>query len=95
MTLEGTFRNGALVTDSGLRVPDGVRLRFEILEDDEESVGPISDSKLPPEHPDAPYDRQVELAILRESIAEMQAGGGRPWREVIGELSRKHGLDGE
>ena len=41
-----------------------------------------------------PRHREIpELAILRESIAEMKAGGGRPWRAVLEDLSLKHGLD--
>ena len=89
MTREGTVRNGALVPDSGMRVPEGARLRFEIIDDCEDIDDiidqlPDSDPSLPPDHPDAPYNREVELAILRESIAEMKAGGGgrgaKSWR---------------
>lgn len=89
MTLEGTVIDGAVVPDSGLRLPEGARVRFELVEDDIDLI----DASLPDDHPDAPYNREKELAILRESIAEMKAGGGRPWREVLEELSLKHGLD--
>ena len=89
MELEGTVIDGAVIPDSGLRLPEGARVRFELVEDDIETPG----ENLPDDHPDAPYDRVKELAILRESIAEMKAGGGRPWREVMEELSLKHGLD--
>ncbi len=89
MTLEGTVKNGTLVPDTGGRLPEGARVRFELVEGNIE----LPDEKLPDDHPDAPYDRVKELAILRESIAEMKAGGGRPWREVMEELSLKHGLD--
>ena len=97
MTLEGTVTKGALVTDSGTRFPEGTRVRFEVIQDpddfDELDRLPYSTESLPDDHPDAPYDREKELAILRESIAEMKADGGRPWREVLAELSGNHGLD--
>jgi hypothetical protein len=92
MMLEGTVRNGTLVADSGMRIPEGARLRFELIEDDDDELDreldklPIPDPSLPPDHPDAPYNREVELAILRESIAEMKAGGGRPFEKFMAEL---------
>ena len=92
MTLEGTVKNGTLVRDDGLRVPEGTRVRFEVIEEfDEDDIDP-TDENLPDDHPDAPYDREKELAILRESIAEMKAGGGRPFEEVMAEIAAKHGL---
>ena len=93
MELEGTVIDGAVIPDSGLRLPEGARVRFELVEELDEDDLELPDPSLPPDHPDAPYNREVELAILRESIAEMKAGGGRPWREVLEELSLKHGLD--
>ena len=40
-----------------------------------------------------PSDREAELQLLRESIASLKAGEvGRPLREVMDELSQKHGL---
>ena len=93
MALEGTVIDGAVIPDSGLRLPEGARVRFELVEELDEDDIDLIDASLPDDHPDAPYDRVKELAILRESIAEMKAGGGRPWREVMEELSLKHGLD--
>lgn len=93
MELEGTVIDGVVVPDSGLQLPEGARVRFELVEELDEDDLELPDPSLPPDHPDAPYNREVELAILRESIAEMKAGGGRPWREVMEELSLKHGLD--
>ena len=90
MELEGTVIDGAVIPDSGLRLPEGARVRFELVDEDDID---LIDATLPDDHPDATYDRVKELAILRESIAEMKAGGGRPWREVMEELSLKHGLD--
>ena len=93
MELEGTVIDGVVVPDSGLQLPEGARVRFELVEESDEDDLELPDPSLPPDHPDAPYNREVELAILRESIAEIKAGGGRPWREVLEELSLKHGLD--
>jgi hypothetical protein len=62
MTLEGTVVNGAVVLDDGSRLPEGARVRLELVED------------LPDDHPCAPYNREKELAILRESIESMKAG---------------------
>ena len=53
MTLEGTVVNGLIVLDAGTQLPEGVRVRVELAED--EDLFP------PPE----PYDREKELAILR------------------------------
>lgn len=80
MTLEGTVVNGVIVLDGGARLPEGERVRIELVDDDD--VAP------PPE----PYDREKELAILRESIEDMKAGRGRPAREVLKELAEKFNL---
>jgi hypothetical protein len=80
MTLEGTVVNGVIVLDGGARLPEGERVRIEVVDDDD--VAP------PPE----PYDREKELAILRESIEDMKAGRGRPAREILKELAEKYNL---
>ena len=81
MTHEGTVVNGAVVLDDGVRLPEGARVRLKVIED------------LPPDHPCAPYDRETELAILRASIAEMQAGtNGRPFEEAMAEIAAKYNL---
>ncbi len=80
MTLEGTVLNGVIVLDGGARLPEGERVRVELLDDD--NLTP------PPE----PYDRDKELAILRESIEDMKAGRGRPAREFLKELAEKYNL---
>lgn len=80
MTLEGTVINGVIVLDGGARLPEGERVRIELADDDD--IFP------PPE----PYDREKELAILRESIEDMKAGRGRPAREALKELAEKYNL---
>ena len=92
MTLEGVVDNGVIVPDAGFHLPQGTRVRFEVIEEFDEDDIDLIDENLPDEHPDAPYDREKELSILRESIAEMKAGGGRPFEEVMAEIAAKHGL---
>ena len=94
MVLEGRVVNGAVVLDDGSRLPEGARVRLKVVEDvlDEELPG-IPDASLPADHPMAPFDRETELAILRESIESMKAGEvGVPFRQAMEELSRKHNL---
>ena len=90
MTIMGTVKNGEIVPDVAHSWPEGARVALSLKEDEwpEFDVG-----GLPPDHPMAPYDRDVELGLLRESIAEAEAGySGRPIEEVMAELSAKHGL---
>jgi hypothetical protein len=80
MVLEGTVVNGVIVLDGAAPLPEGARVRVELANDDD--VGP------PPE----PYDREKELAILRESIADMKAGRTTPARQALADIARKYGL---
>jgi hypothetical protein len=80
MTLEGTVVNGLIVLDTGAKLPEGVRVRVELAEDD--------DLFPPPE----PYDREKELAILRESLEDVKAGRTTPARQALADLARKYGL---
>ena len=93
MVIEGTVVNGAFVPDNGARLPEGARARLEVVGDTPEDDWPdLVGPNLPPDDPHAPYDRETELAILRASIEEMKAGGGRPFEEVMAEIAAKHGL---
>jgi hypothetical protein len=80
MTLEGTVVNGLIVLDTGAKLPEGVRVRVELAEDD--------DLFPPPE----PYDREKELAILRESLEDVKAGRTTPARQALADLARKYKL---
>ncbi len=80
MTHEGTVVNGVIVLDGGSRLPEGERVRVEVVDDD--------DLAPPPE----PYDREKELAILREALEDVKAGRGRPAREFLKELADKYNL---
>jgi hypothetical protein len=92
MSLEATVRNGKIIPDSDIRLEEGTRLRLEVIDDyddlDEllDKLPEIDRSSLPDDHPDAPYNREKELAILRESIAEMKAGGGVPFEQFMAKL---------
>ncbi|MFO0851147.1 MAG: hypothetical protein U0871_21710 [Gemmataceae bacterium] len=80
MVLRGTVVNGVIVPDGSPALPEGSRVWFELATDDH---GP------PPE----PYDRETELAILRQSIAETAAGvGGVEARTLLRRLALKHDL---
>lgn len=94
MVFEGRVVNGAVVLDDGSRLPEGARVRLKVVEDVlDEELPVIPDVSLPTDHPMAPYDRETELAILRESIESMKAGEvGVPFRQAMEELSRKHNL---
>ena len=69
-----------IVLDGGAWLPEGERVRVEVADPDE--LAP------PPE----PYDRDKELAILRESIEDMKAGRRTPAREFLKELAAKYNL---
>lgn len=75
MTLEGTVVNGAIVLDGAPALPEGARVRVVLSHEHDE----LDDVDIPAAgfeypHPLAPYDREKEIALLRESIAEMKAG---------------------
>jgi hypothetical protein len=52
------------------------------VDDEADDIGP------PPE----PYDREKELALLRESLEDVKAGRTRPAREVLKEVALRHNL---
>ena len=93
MTITGTVRNGAVVPDAGQQLPEGARVEMRLVDEDDFELSEAEAASLPPDHPMAPYNREVELAILRESIEAVQKGEeGIPLRQAFEELSRKHGL---
>ena len=74
MVPRGTVVNGVIVPD-GPPPPEGTRVMFD---HDEVYEYP---------HPMAAYDEEKELALLRESFAELDAGKqGRPADEVFAEI---------
>jgi hypothetical protein len=81
MTLEGTVVNGVIVPDAKAHLPEGARVWIELAGDDDD-LFPAPE----------PYDREKELAILRESIEDMKAGRGTDARELLKELAEKCNL---
>jgi hypothetical protein len=78
--LEGTVVNGVIILDNGAQLPEGARVRVEVADPDDQAP--------PPE----PYDRAKELAILRQSMEDVQAGRGKPAREFLKELANELNL---
>jgi hypothetical protein len=78
--LEGTVVNGVIVLDGGSQLPEGARVQIELADPD--------DLAPPPE----PYDREKDLVILRESIADMKAGRTVDARQALADIARKYGL---
>jgi hypothetical protein len=70
MQSSGTVRNGVIVPD-GPPPPDGTRVHFQVEE------------RFEYPHPMAPYDREKEIALLRESIAKAEEGLSQPIRDVL------------
>jgi hypothetical protein len=81
MTLEGTVVNGVIVPDGGAALPEGARVRIEL------------DAQFEYPHPMAPYDREKELALLRERVEEMRAGvPGVPLKEAMARIAAELNL---
>ena len=80
MTLAGTIINRQVQLDYPADLPDGTRVDL-LLHDDE---------NYPVPHPTETYAQH--LAILRESIGDMNSGRTRPAREVLEEIAARHGL---
>ena len=79
MILEGMVVNGMIVLDGAAQLPEGARVRVELADPDD--LGP----------PEA-YDRDKELAILREALEDVKAGRGTDARHFLKELAKKHNL---
>jgi hypothetical protein len=80
MTLSGTVINGVIVIEGGTKLPEGTHVRIE-LDDVPDLIPPCE-----------PYDRDRELAILRESLDDVKAGRTVPARQALADLARKYGL---
>jgi len=81
--VEGTVVNGVVVLDDGGLLPEGARVRVEVADlDDLDDVVP----------PSEPYDREKELAILREALEDVRAGRGMPFEEFVAKLTAECNL---
>ena len=94
MTITGTVVNGAVVPDGGAKLSEGARMVMAPADEvDLEQWPDLADETFPPDHPMAPYNREAEIAILKESIESVRNGEVCvPLRQAFEELSQKHGL---
>jgi hypothetical protein len=80
MAFSGTVVNGVIVLEGGMRLPEGVQVQVEL--DDPDDLEP----------PLEPYDRETELAILRESLEDVKAGRTVPFEEFMAQLAKEFNL---
>lgn len=78
--IEGTVTNGMIILDGGTQLPEGARVLIELADPDD--LAPPSER----------YDREKELAILREAVEDVRAGRTRPLDEVMTEIAIRHNL---
>lgn len=79
LTIEGTIIGGRVELDAPVNLPNGTRVRVELLDD---ALHPVPE----------PYDHQRELAYLRESLQDAAAGRGRDGREFLQDVAKKLNL---
>ena len=75
MTLEGIVVNGLIVVQGGTQLPEGTRVRIEVAEADD--IGP----------PLEPYNREKEVALLRQALEDVRAGRGMAFEEFMSQLA--------
>lgn len=80
MTQYGTVIDGRIVLDQQYTLPEGMRVRVE----------PAIEERFEYPHPLAPYDREKELALLRERIADPRPG--IPLKEAMARIAAKLNL---
>lgn len=83
--LTGTIVGGRVEFDAPADLPEGTRVRVSVPVAEEDDLGPPHDT----------HDRATELAILRESLEDVKAGRGRPYREVMAEIAAEFNLPPE
>jgi len=79
VTLQGTIISGRVELDSPANLPNGTRVRVELLDDD-----------LYP--PLTPENHETEIAALRESLQDAADGRGIEAREFLKQVALKHKL---
>jgi hypothetical protein len=79
VTLQGTIISGRVELDSPANLPNGTRVRVELLDDN-----------LDP--PLTPEDHEAEIAALRESLQDAADGRGTEAREFLKRVALKHKL---
>lgn len=83
MTLQGTVVNGLIVLDGVSRLPEGTKVRVEVLEEEDTD-------DFPP--PPSTETYEEHLTALRASLEDVKAGRGRPAREVLKEIALRYNL---
>ena len=87
--LTGVIRGGRVELDIPADLPDGTPVRVSV--GTEADANADDDIGSPP--PDEPYDRETELAILREAHADALADrGGVPHAVFMAELAAEFGV---
>ena len=90
MVREGTVVNGVIVPDKGEAFPEGARVRIELAAEEDFQDIPVPTGEFEYPHPLAQYDREKEIELLRQSIAEIEAGDkGKPVAEVFDAIERE------
>jgi len=91
MVQHGTVVNGVIVLDGNPPLTEGMRVQVVLPADaDPDDISPLPGEGLEYPHPMAPYDREKEVALLRGSIAAMDAGEkGKSVAEVFNEIDRE------
>ena len=93
MVREGTVVNGVIVPDKGEAFPEGARVRIELATEEDFQDIPVPTGEFEYPHPLAPYDREKEIELLRQSIAEMEAGEpGIPLDEAMDRIAAELNL---
>ncbi len=82
MPITGTVQNGRVEFDEPVTWPDGSKVTLQ-LDDDGVYEYP---------HPMAPYDREKEIEVLKESVEDMKAGRVMPVEEAMRRISIELGL---
>jgi hypothetical protein len=84
MTLEGTVVNGVVVFDGAAKVPEGARVRVAFPESEPFEYP----------HPMAPYDREKEIALLKERYEVSRELGAKYYTldEIRAEFAREFNL---
>jgi hypothetical protein len=79
--IQGTIVNGQVQLDEPSNLPEGTRV----------TLAPVVEAFEYP-HPMAPYQADLELTLLQESIEDMKAGRIRSARDALREMAERHDL---
>jgi hypothetical protein len=93
MKFEGTISNGQIVVSAPLPLPEGTKVSIAVADDaDELESDEIDPTQFEYPHPLAKYDREKEIALLRERCAPLKEGEGIDAFEFLKQLAIERGL---